>query len=600
MSQFTRLRFKLILLTCSLLAGFGIIIGVYLKALFSDQLSKELLKRGVSIARHISVLSSNAYIEGDSLYLDYLAKEHRDAEDNIAYIFMLDSQGRVLAHSFDGTYPVELPKVNPLSEAETLAVRQVELSSSENVYDIAVPVLDGQPGSVHLGISSSTVTFAVNELIMRILVVIVGTCLVGAAIAILASARISRPAVRLTSAVKSLTRGERSQPIPVESSDEFGQLTAAFNNMIEQLGSAERSLEYQVKFLEILMDEIPTPVFYKDQQGRMLGCNKAYCQFWGYDKSRVIGRSAVEIYSLADADIHMARDREVLKTNQAVRYEMSVSDADGRIQQVVFHKAPFVDAGAGQFGLIGVMFDITKERHAEQMQGEFVSTVAHEFQTPLATIFGFAELLSQDELQNDARQEALRIILNKTDGLSKMVDELLDLSSIESGRAVRIEKKPTDLHPVIVETLDSFRASVSTHEVLANLPVVQLIGHFDSVRVVQVLDNLLSNAVKYSPDETRITVSVEEDNQFCRITIADEGIGMSPEQTMRAFEKFYRVNTSNTTPSGTGLGLFICKAIVDAHGGDIQIDSNLGQGTKVTVVLPKHPAQATTQESILS
>jgi signal transduction histidine kinase len=173
-----------------------------------------------------------------------------------------------------------------------------------------------------------------------------------------------------------------------------------------------------------------------------------------------------------------------------------------------------------------------------------------------------------------------------------MVDELLDLSSIESGRNIRIDARATDLRPVVTEAIDAFRASVSTHEIVVDLPDSPLVGHFDPTRVVQVLDNLLSNAIKYSTDNARVTVKVEEDSQSLDITVADQGIGMNPEQTARAFEKFYRVDTSNTSPTGTGLGLFICKAIVEAHGGTIQVSSTSGRGTRVAVRLPRHPPQA--------
>ena len=106
MSRHFSLRGKLVVLTCTLLLGFGFAVGIYLKALYADKLSQELLKRGISIAHHLSTLSANAYIEGDSLYLDYLAKDHHSTEDDIAYIFMLDPHGLVLAHSYEGSYPV--------------------------------------------------------------------------------------------------------------------------------------------------------------------------------------------------------------------------------------------------------------------------------------------------------------------------------------------------------------------------------------------------------------------------------------------------------------------------------------------------------------
>jgi PAS domain S-box-containing protein len=591
MSRFFSLRVKLVILTCSLLIGFGLAVGVYLKALFADHLSQELLKRGISIAHHLSTLSANAFIEGDTLYLDYLAKDHQHTEDDIVYIFMLSPDGKVLAHSFDNSYPVELITVNPLPSGTSSRVVRVDMAEEALVYDIAVPVLDGRPGSVHLGISAVTVSNAVQSLILQILTVIGVTGLIALGIALIASRQISRPIALLTQAVEALAAGNKAQHLPVEAQDEVGQLTIAFNRMVEQLAVAENRLNYQKRFLEILLDDIPTPVFYKDHQGRMLGCNRAYCDFWGHNKATVLGRKALDIYSSAEAGIHAARDAEVFGRQQAVRYELAVRDADDMTRQMVFHKAPFFDQETDQAGLIGVMLDITKEHQAEQLRGEFVSTVAHEFQTPLATIIGFAELLLQVSLEEATAQDALDTIVTKAEALSGMVDELLDLTRIEAGRTIRVEMEYGDLRPTLAETLENFRASCSSHEMVATLPDGPINILVDRDRLVQVVDNLLSNAVKYSAPGSQVAFKVEDGEQDLRFTIADEGIGMSADQSTHLFEKFYRADTSNTAPPGTGLGLYICKAIIDAHAGDIQITSSPGQGTQVVVRLPKNPPQ---------
>lgn len=602
MAVLLSLRAKLVLVTCSLLIGFGLAVVIYLKVQFADHLTQELLKRGVSVARHLAAISAKGFIEGDTLYLDYLAKDHRQAEDDIVYIFMLSAQGDVLAHSYEDSYPAALVTVNPLQPDKSSSRVRVDMGDEGLVYDIAVPVLDGGPGSVHLGISAATVASSVNALILQLLAAVALLCLAAVAIALAASRQISRPIVRLTEAVKALGGGDRTLRLPVVAQNEVGQLTDAFNLMVEQLGQAEGRLSYQKQFLEALLDDIPVPVFYKDRQGLMLGCNRAYCEFRGRARAELVGRAAADIYAATEATIHSARDSDVFDNRQPVSYELEVRDAGEVCHQMIFHKAPFYAQDQELGGIVGVMIDVSVERQAEQFRREFVSTVAHEFQTPLATIIGFADLLQHGTLEKAQARDALGLIIGKAEALSRMVDELLDLSRVEAGRAIAVEPVLTDLRPVLTAALDNFRTSHASHKLAVTLPEYPIELHVDPDRLVQILDNLLSNAVKYSAQGSRIDFCAERGGQAFRFTVADQGIGMTAEQRTHLFEKFYRANPANTAPAGTGLGLYICKAIIDAHGGNIQVASAPGQGTRMTVSLPwpsPRAEAATAAETIL-
>jgi PAS domain S-box-containing protein len=318
----------------------------------------------------------------------------------------------------------------------------------------------------------------------------------------------------------------------------------------------------------------------------MLGCNRAYCDFWGCDKSTVVGRNTLKIHAHREAEVHIAKDAEAYDSHEAVRYELTVQDADNKAHQVIFQKAPFLDQDNRLAGLIGVILDITKERQADKFRRDFISTVAHEFQTPLATIIGFAELLQQGSLEGTVVQDSLHTIISKAEVLSGMIGELLDLSRIEAGKTLCINPEYTDLRPVLIKTLENFQVSHTKHAIVTVIPDQPLKILADQERLLQVLDNLLSNASKYSAPGTRIEFIAEPSEQGLNFTVTDQGIGMNREQCSHLFEKFYRADTSNTAPSGTGLGLYICKAIVVAHGGEIQINSSPGKGTQVIVSLP--------------
>lgn len=579
------LRFKLLFLTLSVVVCFGAAIGFYVVARVTGDLSNELLKRGISIARHLAEISAVDFIEHNHLHLQYLAHEHQTAEADIRYILMINRDGELLAHSFGTTFPAELATVNRYGRGEEAVIKRLD-TGGEVVYDIAVPVLDGRIGGLRIGISAEPINTAVNTLIREILVAILLIGILAFALTLPAAQAIARPLASLTRAINGLSKGRRDLQLPADRRDEIGVLNEAFNQMSTDVRQVEKRLAAQVHFLQVLMEDLPVPVFYKDQAGRMLGCNRAFADFWGKRIDEIVGRAAAELYPAEDASLHRGKDAEVLREGQSVVYEHAVTGADGKRHDIIFHKAMFRDEEGQPAGIVGVMQDVTLQREAGRMKSEFVSTVAHEFQTPLATILGFSEMLQDNALEESDRAEALKTIIRKSEALSQMVDELLELARLESGRQMTVDKEDCDLVRLLDEIVGGFRKRMATHHFNFAVPAAPLVIQADGKRLTQVIENLLSNAVKYSAPESTVHISAGLVGGRCNIAIRDEGVGMSPEQVEHVFDKFYRVTPAKTSPAGTGLGLFIAKSIIEAHDGEVRIDSVLGQGTTVTVSLP--------------
>ncbi|NDJ51598.1 MAG: PAS domain S-box protein [Chloroflexi bacterium] len=223
----------------------------------------------------------------------------------------------------------------------------------------------------------------------------------------------------------------------------------------------------------------------------------------------------------------------------------------------------------------------------DRQKTDFISTSAHELRTPLTTIQGFSEILLERQLNEDRSRRYLRMINEQATQLNKLVDDLLDVSRIEMGRGVTITASPLRLIDLVDSIVPTFAESSPHHKFqvihLAELPMVQA----DAFRLGQVIRNLISNAVKYSPDGGCITIDgkVYSDNQVL-IRISDEGVGISEGDLRHLGEKFYRAHASNTAIEGTGLGLYITKAIVESHAGEIWFESRVGCGTTVHVTLP--------------
>ncbi len=229
-------------------------------------------------------------------------------------------------------------------------------------------------------------------------------------------------------------------------------------------------------------------------------------------------------------------------------------------------------------------------RDSHRIKDEFISITAHELRTPLAVVRGYAELLlrppGDSAIDGARRQEFIQKIFNTVGMLRKIIDDLLDVQRIESGQPIPMYMIACDPDEIIRGEVEDYRIhSPAHHFELAPREQPRLVMA-DRNKIVQVLENLLSNAIKFSPDGGKIVVGGKTEGNFYRITVADDGIGMTPEQIEKIFIKFYRADNSSAARSGMGLGMSIVKHIVDRHGGSIRVESEMGRGTAVSFTVP--------------
>lgn len=243
-------------------------------------------------------------------------------------------------------------------------------------------------------------------------------------------------------------------------------------------------------------------------------------------------------------------------------------------------------------GYLIVLRDITHARKLEQMRTEFVANVTHELRTPLTSIRGFAETLLDGALEDpETARSFVEIIKREGEHLGALIEDLLDLSRIESGR-MRMQPETVQLAALVTESLAGLTQKASAQSIHLEITVpaeLRLVA--DPSRLAQILINLVDNALKYTPAGGFVRVQAVELNEYVRFQVSDTGSGMPKADLPRIFERFYRVDKARTRKTGgTGLGLSIVKHIVEAHGGSISVESDLGQGTTFTFLLPKHPA----------
>ena len=246
-----------------------------------------------------------------------------------------------------------------------------------------------------------------------------------------------------------------------------------------------------------------------------------------------------------------------------------------------------VDSRGKQSGIITIFHNVTHEREIDRMKNEFISMAAHELRTPLTSIRGFSEiLLTRDNLKQSDKTKFLGYIQDQSEVLSKIISDLLDISRIESGKSFILHKDNCLVGDAIMQVTIPYIEQLPKNSIRVHLPKKEIELFLDKEKMAQVLENIVSNSIKYSPEKVDIDITGEIKGDYLHVIMEDRGIGMTPEQLEKIYDKFYRADTSNTAITGTGLGMSIAKAIIEAHDGELWVESEFGKGTKVTFSVP--------------
>jgi two-component system phosphate regulon sensor histidine kinase PhoR len=246
-------------------------------------------------------------------------------------------------------------------------------------------------------------------------------------------------------------------------------------------------------------------------------------------------------------------------------------------------------------GVVTILHDLTREREVSQMKTDFVSKASHELRTPLSSIRAYVEMLVDGEAgDEEARREFYQIIQNETHRLARLIDNMLNISRIEAG-IVQIERRPVDLRAMCERAIATLEPQAREKQITfrRRLAAADLKVEGDEDMLYQVVLNLASNAVKYTPEGGRITITADSDGlaRSVLVSVSDTGLGVPPDAVPRLFDKFFRVENYKRIAQGTGLGLSLCKHIVEAvHRGEIGVESDLGMGSRFWFTIPMRHA----------
>lgn len=406
--------------------------------------------------------------------------------------------------------------------------------------------------------------------------------IVSALISLWAARRFSKPLRELTVAAQAMAQRNFQVKVPVRGGDEISSLSRSFNELSKILGDLVQELVEEKNLLRATLDSMLEGVIVLDPSGKIVLSNPAFKAMFSLSQAPE-GFTPIELFRSAEL-------QEIVQTIVAGK-ECKNAEVEMQREGLRFYLvqgAPFASE-QGIEGSVLVFYDITSLRRLEKVRKDFVANVSHELKTPLTAIKGYAETLMSGALEDrENAPKFLKIIEQHADRLNRIVLDLLDLSKIESDQ-YRLQLERVELEPFLEDLRLTFERPLAEKKIHLEIRKEGLdMIWCDGSALRQVLSNLLDNAIKYTQAGGLVELTAEARGANALFCVRDTGPGIPPEHLPRIFERFYRVDPSRSRQQGgTGLGLSIVKHLVQLHGGEIRVESELGKGSAFRFSLPQ-------------
>ena len=394
------------------------------------------------------------------------------------------------------------------------------------------------------------------------------------------SRAITKPIKNLTKRALNISEGDFDARVePLNRKDEIGVLSETFSDMSMMLQGTLSDISTEKSKMEAILQNMTDGVIAFGTDGKIIHINSM--------ARKILGIKGVEkfrfdkLFAILDADV-LIGDLLYLENKRSIEREITKGNLSLKVNFTVFD-----DKRNRTSGVLAVIHDVTKQQKLDNSRREFVANVSHELRTPLTTVKSYAETLLDVVKDNKMAETFTNTILNETDRMTRLVKDLLVLSSLEN--AASINPAQFSLKTMINDVVGtmSLVAQEKGHRLQFNQSSDLPDYYGDRDKLEQVLYNIISNSIKYTPNGGKIVVSAEKVYNEIVIEVTDTGVGIPEKDLSRIFERFYRVDKARSRElGGTGLGLAISKSIIDSHGGNIEIKSVHGEGTTVIISLP--------------
>ncbi|MFA5114758.1 MAG: ATP-binding protein [Candidatus Omnitrophota bacterium] len=454
----------------------------------------------------------------------------------------------------------------------------------KNMLYIAVPFGKGRAkGVLRFAVALSEIESLEAKMRKTVGIGAAGILFLSLGLTFLVSISLSRPLTEMAGIARAMARGDFSKKAPAYSQDEIGQLARSLNRMSEEIKDKIEKINAEKARLGLVLSSMFEGVIVINESEEIILMNPSLRKLFLVDGDPY-GKKLLEIIrniAVKDLADKILKDKQRLATK-----EIPVGIPEEKILKV--NGVPIIRNDKLE-GAILVFHDITELRRLEKIRQDFVANVSHELRTPIASIKGYAETLLEGALEDkENAREFVNIIHQNSNRLASLINDLLDLSKIESGK-MKMSFAPLDPTVLIrraatvIENQAEAKSIALNTELPSGLPKVKA----DETRFSQVMINLLDNAIKYTPEGGTVSIAAKVVNDVLQVDVSDTGIGISEKDLPRIFERFYRVDKARSHElGGTGLGLSIVKHIVQAHGGQVWVRSELEQGSTFSFTIP--------------
>ena len=390
---------------------------------------------------------------------------------------------------------------------------------------------------------------------------------------------------KINQKVKDLIAGDYSQVLDLQGSSEITNITNNLNDLSEVIRLTQENLEQESKRLHSILSYMTDGVLATNRRGKITMINDMAKKQLGVQKEEVLNKSILELLKIEDE--YELRDL----ITQVPELMIDSQDANSEYLSLRVRFALVRRESGFISGLVAVLHDTTEQEKEERERRLFVSNVSHELRTPLTSVKSYLEALDEGALTEPIAPDFIKVSLDETNRMMRMVTDLLHLSRIDNATShLDVEMiNFTAFITFILNRFDKMRGpdEEKKYELVRDYPITSVWIEIDTDKMTQVIDNILNNAIKYSPDGGKITVTMKTTDDQMILSISDQGLGIPKQDLPRIFDRFYRVDRARSrAQGGTGLGLAIAKEIVKQHEGFIWAKSEYGKGSTFTIVLP--------------
>ena len=390
---------------------------------------------------------------------------------------------------------------------------------------------------------------------------------------------------QLNQKIKDLIAGDYSQVLDMQGNSEITNITNNLNDLSEVIRLTQENLEQESKRLHSILSYMTDGVLATNRRGQITMINDMAKRQLGVDSDDALNQNILELLKIEDE--YELRDL-ITQSPELMIYSQNVNGEYVSLRvrfALIRRESGFIS------GLVAVLHDTTEQEKEERERRLFVSNVSHELRTPLTSVKSYLEALDEGALYDPVAPDFIKVSLNETNRMMRMVTDLLHLSRIDNATShLNVELiNFTAFITFILNRFDKMRAQdeEKKYELVRDYPITSVWIEIDTDKMTQVIDNILNNAIKYSPDGGKITVSMKTTDDQMILSISDQGLGIPKEDLPKIFDRFYRVDKARSrAQGGTGLGLAIAKEIIKQHNGFIWAKSEYGKGSTFTIVLP--------------